>query len=112
MDLQLQKITRTADHPPTLRFSIEALYGWEGRTCRDLIQITYHPIKREAFLTVKIMNPGAGIIASRIIEVITAAGCFDSSIGSPPLKILETLADKLSLHYDRDLAEAELSGII
>jgi len=111
MELRLIKINRHGDDNTMVRMSLEADYGWNGDMCRDLIQINYNGKKREAFITVKLLNPGVGKIADRIIEIVTGIDFTSRSVKSPPLTILEALTEKLNLQYnDRDAREA-LSGI-
>jgi type III secretion system FlhB-like substrate exporter len=111
MELRLIKINRHGEDNALVRISLEADYGWKEDMCKDVIQINYNGKKREAFITVKLLNPGVGKIADRIIEIVTGIDFTARSVKNPPLLILETLAEKLYLHYnDREAREA-LSGI-
>lgn len=111
MELRLIKIKRHGDDNSMVRISLEADYGWKEDMCRDVIQINYNGKKREAFITVKLLHPGVGQIADRIIEIVTEVDLTARSVANPPLAILETLAEKLNLRYnDRDAREA-LSGM-
>jgi type III secretion system FlhB-like substrate exporter len=111
MELELIKINRHGEDNSMVRMSLEAHYGWKDNMCRDIIQINYNGKKREAFITVKLLHPGAGKIADRIIETVTEIDFTARSVKNPPLLILETLAEKLSLRYNDQEARDALSGI-
>jgi hypothetical protein len=100
MELKLNKIYRAGDDGSIVHISIEATYGWNGDMCRDMIRINYNENKREAFMTVKMLNPGVGALAARILELITGINYHAKSVKNPPRFIIEMLAEKLSLQYD------------
>ena len=111
MELRLIKITKHGEDNALVRMFLEADYGWKDNMCRDIIQINYNGKKREAFITVKLLHPGVGKIADRIIEIVTEIDFTARSVKSPPLVILETLAEKLYLQYNDQEARDALSGI-
>jgi len=111
MELKLGKINRFGEDNSMVRMSLEADYGWKDDMHSDIIQITYNGKKREAFLTVKLLHPGVGKIADRIIEIVAEIDFTARSVKSPPLLMLETLAEKLYLRYDEHEARAALSGM-
>ncbi len=111
MELKLIKINRLGEDNSMVRISLEADYGWKDEMHSDVIQITYNGKKREAFITVKLLHPGVGKIADRIIEIITEIDFAARSVKNPPLLILETLAEKLYLRYHEQDARDALSGI-
>ncbi len=108
MELKINKIYRARDGSPMVHMSIEATYGWQGEMCRDILQINYNEGKREAFLTVKMVNPGVGPVALRIIELITGINYQAGAIKNPSRFIIEQLAEKLFLQYDHDEVDKQL----
>ncbi len=109
MELKLVKIYRHGEDNSMAHLSIEAAYGYHGAMYRDIIQINYNGKKREAFITARVLNPGAGAVIERMIEALTAVDCSSTRIANPPLRILETLAERLNLAYSREEAERALS---
>jgi hypothetical protein len=109
MELKLVKIYRHGEDDSMTHLSIEAAYGWQGVMYRDIIQINYNGKKREAYLTVKLLNPGAGAIAERLIDIITGIDYAANRVANPPLMILEVLAEKIYLKYDEDEVRQALS---
>jgi hypothetical protein len=108
MELKLNKIYRVRDDNPLVHISIEATYGWQGKMHRDILQINYNEKKREAYLTVKMLNPGVGTVAARIIELVTGVDYQASTVKDPARFIIERLAEKLSLQYDPHEVESRL----
>jgi hypothetical protein len=100
MELKLAKIYRHGEDNSMVHLSIEATYGWKGDMRTDIIQINYNGIKREAFITVKLVSPGVGTIVARLVEIITGVNYTARSVKNPPLMILELLAEKIFLQYD------------
>ena len=100
MELKLNKIYRAGDDGSIVHISIEATYGWGGDMFRDAIRIYYNEKKREAFMTVKALNPGIGAVAARILELMTGTNYRAASVKNPPRFVIEMLAEKLSLQYD------------
>ena len=111
MELKLIKIYRHGEDNSMVHMSIEANYGWKDDMCKDIIQLNYNGKKREAFITVKLSNPGVGKIADRIIEIITGISYTARSVRNPPLMILEILAEKLYLQYNDQEALEALSEV-
>jgi hypothetical protein len=109
MELTLSKIQRHGEDDSTVLMSIEAEYGWKSEMYRDNIQITYNARKREAFITAKILNPGAGMIVERLYELIIGSQYASRTVKNPPLQILEVLAEKIHLAYDEEEVRRTLS---
>lgn len=108
MELKLVKIYRHGDDNSMAHLSIEADYGYRGKMCRDIIQINYNGKKREAFIAVKVQNPGAGAVIERIMEALASADFASSSVKNPPLVMLEILAERLNLQYSEEEAAGAL----
>ncbi|MCP4131648.1 MAG: hypothetical protein GY754_11780 [bacterium] len=108
MNLKLKNIYPYGDDKTMLFVSIEAKYGWKGETCNDVIKINYNGKKREAFLTVKIENPGVGLLAERIIEVITTIDFKQDVTRNPVVIVIERLSDSLGMEYKREMLEDAL----
>jgi hypothetical protein len=100
MELRLNKIYRLRDEKEIVHMAIEATYGWKGEMCRDLVQINYNGNKREAYLTVKMIKPGVGVVVECIIELVAGINYQGKSVKNPPLFIIEKLSEKLNLQYD------------
>lgn len=109
MELTLSKIQRHGEDDSTVLMSIEAEYGWKGEMYRDNIQLTYNGRKREAFITVKILNPGSGMIIERLYELIIGSHYASRTVKNPPLQILEVLAEKIHLTYNEEEIHRALS---
>ncbi len=109
MELTLSKIQRHGEDDSTVQMSIEAEYGWKGEMYRDNVQITYNGKKREAFITTKILNPGAGMIIERLYELILGSQYASRSVKNPPLRIIEALAEKINLAYNEEEVHVMLS---
>ncbi len=110
MELNLVKIYRHGEDSSMVHLSIEANYGYGETMYTDLVQINYNGKKREAFITVKVLNPGAGAIVARMTEAITSVNYSSPKVAVPAILILETLADRLNLHYSAGEVESALSG--
>ena len=108
MELKLVKSYRHGEDDSMAHLSIEATYGYSGEMCRDIIQINYNGKKREAFIAVRVQNFGAGTVMERIIEAMTAVDFTSPQVKNPPILILEALAERLNLRYDRGEAEKTL----
>jgi hypothetical protein len=102
MELTLTKIQRHGEDESTIHMAIEAEYGWKGEMFKDNIQLTYNGKKREAFITAKILNPGAGMIVERMYELISGTHYTSRTIKNPPLLIIETLAEKIFLKFNEE----------
>ncbi|HOD14373.1 MAG TPA: hypothetical protein PK307_02890 [Spirochaetota bacterium] len=102
MELTLSKIQRHGEDDSTVLMPIEAEYGWKGDMNRDNIQLAYNGRKREAFITVKILNPGSGMIIERLYELIIGSHYASRTVKTPPLQILEVLAEKIHLTYNEE----------
>jgi hypothetical protein len=105
MELKLLKIYRHGEDNSMVHLSIEAAYGYRGEMCKDIIQINYNGKKREAFITVKVLNPGAGAVIERILEALTTVDISSPRVKNPPLLMLETLAERLNLQYNIEEAK-------
>jgi hypothetical protein len=109
MELVLSKIYRHGEDNSMVHMSIEATYGWKGDMVTDIIQINYNGKKREAFIAAKLLNPGAGKVIEKMIEVIAGINYTARSVKNPPLLILEVLAEKILLQYDEQETRRILS---
>lgn len=109
MEMTLSRLQRHGDDDSTIVMSIEAGYGWKGDMYKDNVQITYNGKKREAFITVKVANPGAGMISERLYELITNSHYSSRSVKNPPLHIIEVLAEKVGLSYNEEEVRRVLS---
>lgn len=110
MELKLAKIYRHGEDNAMVHISIEASYGYDGAMYKDVIQINYNGKKREAFITARLQNPGTGTVVERMIEAVTAVDYSSAGVKHPPLRILETLAERLSLRFDSDVVKQALSN--
>ncbi|MFC1670838.1 hypothetical protein ACFL20_10640 [Spirochaetota bacterium] len=108
MDLKLKKIYSYGEDKSLLFISIEAVYGWENEMYGDIIKINYNMKKRDAYLTVKIKNPGIAVITEKIIELLTKINISDNSLKNPPLVIIERMGEILGMEYDPKMVIDEL----
>jgi hypothetical protein len=111
MDLKIHKIYRHGEDNAMVYLAIETHYGYRGDMFRDILQINYNGKKRDAFITVKMRNPGIGLVIERIVEFINTMDLKADSVKNPPLEIIETLGEKLNLRYDRDMVMQALEGM-
>jgi hypothetical protein len=109
MELILSKIQRHGEDDSMIHMSIEAEYGWKGEMYKDHIQLTYNGKKREAFITAKVLNPGAGMIVERMYELIAGTHYTSRTVKNPPLLIIEALAEKIYLKYNEEEVRRVLS---
>ena len=110
MELKLVKIYRHGEDNSMVHFSIEAWYGYNEEMCKDVIQINYNGKKREAFITAKLHNRGAGAVVERIIEAVTSVDYSSPAVKNPPLMIVETLSELLNLRFNSDDANRVLKN--
>ena len=80
--------------------SLDVNYGWEGKMCRDIIQVNYNGHKRETYFTIKLKNPGIGSVIEKLVQFITSIHIDAKNVKNPLLKVLEKLSEKFGLQYD------------
>ncbi len=100
MELKLKKISQYGENGEMLQIAITVDYGYNGEMFSDLLRFTYNMRKREAYLTVRIHNPGVGSLVDQILSYITRIDFRSYSLKNPPLLVLQHLSDKFGLQYD------------
>ena len=108
MNLKLKKIHSYGKDKSLLLISIEAVYGWDNKMYGDLIKINFNLKKREAYLTVKVKNPGIALVTERIIELLAKIHISDSTLKNPPLVMIERMGEILGMEYDPKMVIKEL----
>ena len=66
----------------------------------------YCTIKRETYLTVKILNRGVSLVTERIIDVMADIDFKDERIENPVQAIVDLFSRKLEMKYDPSLVES------
>ena len=102
------KINCYGDNCSNVYMAIKALYGWNGKQCGDIIKLNYNGLKREAFLTVKAINPGVGLVLERIIDLVKGINLHNTALDNPMKAIIEILVEKLELEYDSNIVQKVL----
>ena len=100
MDLQLKSLQYHGSDHKTILIKLAISFAWEDEMVSDSILITYSHAKHDAQVTLRAQYTGIGIVASRIIEVI--ADINFRTCTTPPLAIIEKLAENLHLKYNHE----------
>jgi len=110
MNLKLKNIHKYGKDDSMIFISIEVNYGWKGKMYGDIIKVNYNSIKRDAYITVKLKNPGVGHVIEHLVEYIATIDFKDKALINPPRIVIEKLADKFDMEYDFELVNNVLGS--
>ncbi len=85
--------------------SIEVHYGWNEAMYADIIKLNYNGVKEQIFLTVKVKNPGMGIVMESFISILKDIDLREDAHANPPELIIEILSQKMGMKYDHGKVE-------
>lgn len=102
MHVILKNIRVHANGGPVV-YSIETSYGWNGKTCVDVIRLQYTPGKRDITLAVRARHQGVAFVLERVIEVLQDHDLTSPEIKHPCRWIVEHLNLQLGMTFDEEM---------